>query len=265
MPLREHLREARRRFVLAALGVAVGAVVGWFVFDPVFAALQQPIEVANEAGRTAALNFEGIATSFDIRLRVSVFVGILLASPWWLYQVWAFVSPGLTPRERRTSLAFAAAAVPLFLGGAVGAWLFLPHAVALLTGFTPEGAVNFINASVYLGFVMQLVLAFGLAALLPLAMVALTALRVVRATTWARGWRWAVLLIFVFAAFATPTPDAVSMILLALPICALYGAALGICVLLDRRAERREAAERHEPHRGDGTLPGEAAQGGSTA
>lgn len=263
MPLREHLREARRRVVLATLGVAVGAAVGWAVFEQVFAALQQPILDADAAGRTAALNFEGIATSFDIRLRVSVFVGVLVSSPWWLYQFWAFVAPGLTRREKRVALAYVAAGVPLFLGGAALAWVFLPHAVTILTGFTPEGGVNFINASVYLSFVMQLMLAFGVAALLPLAMVALTALRLVRARTWARGWRWAVLLIFVFAAFATPTPDAVSMILLALPICGLYAAALGVCALLDRRAERRAALAAAD----DGTrpLPPDAAGEGQPA
>lgn len=247
MPLREHLRELRRRFLLAGLGVLAGAVVGWLVYDAVFAALQQPIQAANEAGRTAALNFEGVATSFDMRVRISLFVGLIVSSPWWLYQAWAFVSPGLTPREKRLSLAYFAAGVPLFLAGAGMAWLFLPHAVMLLTEFTPEGSVNFIHASVYLSFVTQLVLAFGLAFLLPLAMVALTAMRLVRAATWAKGWRWAVLIVFVFAAIATPTPDAISMILLALPICGLYFAALGLCVLLDRRAERRARASDPPP------------------
>ena len=238
MPLREHLREARRRFLLAVAGVGAAAVAGWLLYEPIFAALQAPIDAATEAGRTAALNFAGVATSFDIRLRVSVFAGVILASPWWLYQAWAFVAPGLTPVERRRALGFFAAGVPLFAAGAAVAWFFLPHAVALLTEFTPAGSVNFINAHVYLGFVMQLILAFGIAFLLPLAMVALTSLHLVRARTWARGWRWAVLGVFTFAAIATPTPDAISMILLALPICGLYFGALGICVVLDRRAVR---------------------------
>lgn len=225
--------------ILAALGIAVGAVAGWVLYDEVFGALQAPIAAVNADGRTAALNFAGVATSFDIRIRVALFVGVLLASPWWLYQIWAFVAPGLTAAERRKALAFVAAGVPLFLAGAGVAWSFLPHAVRLLTEFTPVGSVNFINAQTYLEFVMQLVLAFGAAFLLPLTMVALTALGFVRASTWARGWRWAILLVFVFAAVATPTPDALSMILLALPICGLYAGALGICYLLDRRAARR--------------------------
>lgn len=238
MPLREHLREARRRMLLAALGVVAGAVLGWIFYDPVFDALQAPIGAANDAGRTAALNFAGVATSFDIRVRVALFVGVLVSSPWWLFQVWAFVAPGLTAKEKRIALGFVAAGVPLFLTGAAVAWSFLPHAVLLLTEFTPSGSVNFISAQTYLEFVMQLVLAFGLAFLLPLAMVALTSLGIVRGRTWGRGWRWAVLLVFTFAAVATPTPDALSMILLALPICGLYFAALGVCVLLDRRAGR---------------------------
>ncbi len=238
MPLADHLREARRRTVLAALGIVVGSVIGWIVYADVFAALQAPIQAVNDSGKTAALNFEGIATSFDIRLRVSIFVGLIVSSPWWLYQVWAFLAPGLTPKERHRALAYFAAGVPLFLGGVTVAYVFLPHAVTLLIDFTPSGSVNFINASVYLGFVMQLTLAFGLAFLLPLAMVALTALGLVRARVWGRGWRWAVLLVFVFSAVATPTPDAVSMILLAVPICALYFGAVGVCVLMDKRAGR---------------------------
>lgn len=247
MPLWEHFREARRRTFLAALGIAVGAILGWVMYDVVFTALQAPIEAVNDAGRTAALNFEGVATSFDIRLRVALFVGVLVASPWWLYQGWAFVTPGLTRKERRLALAFFGAAVPLFLAGATVAWTFLPHAVGLLTEFTPSGAVNFINASVYLGFVMQLILAFGLAFLLPLVMVALTALGLVRARTWIKGWRWAMLLVFTFAAIATPTPDAISMILLALPICALYFGAVGVCVALDKRSGRWAGAPQPTP------------------
>ncbi len=239
MPLASHVREARRRLVLAALGVVVGSILGWIVYEQVFAALQAPIEAVNDGGKTAALNFEGIATSFDIRLRVSIFVGLVVSSPWWLYQAWAFVAPGLTTTEKRRSLAYFAAGVPLFLGGVTMAYLFLPHAVGLLIDFTPTGSVNFINASVYLGFVMQLTLAFGLAFLLPLAMVALTALGLVRGRTWVRGWRWAVLLVFIFSAVATPTPDAVSMLLLAVPICGLYFGAVGVCILLDKRAGRR--------------------------
>lgn len=242
MPLRAHLLELRRRVFLAALGVTLGAVAGWFLYDPVIDALQGPLVRLADDG-LVALNFSGVATSFDMKLKVSLFLGVLLSAPWWLLQLWLFITPGLTRKERHYAVAFLAAAVPLFLMGAYLAWRVLPNAVALLTEFTPEGAANLIDAQLYLSFVMRVVLAFGIAFLLPVVMVGLNLAGLVRARTWLRGWRWAVLLVFTFAAFATPTPDAITMILLALPMCGLYFAAVWVCHLHDRRQARRTAAE----------------------
>lgn len=243
MPLREHLLELRKRLFLAALGVVVGAAVGWFLYDPVFEALQQPlIDVAAERGDLVALNFAGVATSFDMKIKVSFFLGVLLSSPWWTYQLWAFVTPGLTRRERLYAVSFVAVAVPLFLAGGLLAWWMLPHAVALLTGFTPTGATNLIDAQTYLGFVMRLVLAFGLGFLVPVVMVGLNFAGLVSGRTWVSGWRWAVLLAFVFAAVMTPTPDAITMIVVALPICALYFGAVAVSILHDRRVDKARIA-----------------------
>jgi sec-independent protein translocase protein TatC len=243
MPLRAHLVELRRRLFLAALGVVVGAVIGWFLYDPVFAALQQPlVRVAEERDTLIALNFSGIATSFDMRVKVSVFLGVILSSPWWLYQFWAFVTPGLNHKERVYTFGFLGVAVPLFLAGAFVAWWALPNAVKLLTEFTPTGATNLIDAQTYLGFVMRLMLAFGLAFLLPVVMVALNFAGIGTAATWRKAWRWAVMVAFIFAAIMTPTPDAVTMLAVALPICGLYFVALGVCVLHDRRVDRQRVA-----------------------
>lgn len=237
MSLRSHLRELRRRVLLCLIGLGIGSVAGWIAYSPVFDALQRPlVRLAAERGGLVAVNFSGVATSFDMRIKISLFLGVLLSSPWWLYQLWSFVTPGLTERERRYAVGFVAAGAPLFLCGAFVAWLILPNAVAILTGFTPKGAANLIDAQVYLSFVMRVMLAFGLAFLLPVLMVALNFAGLVSAKTWARGWRWAVLGVFVFAAVMTPTPDAITMIVLALPMCGLYFAALGICVLRDRRS-----------------------------
>ncbi|TDE92813.1 twin-arginine translocase subunit TatC [Occultella glacieicola] len=243
MALTAHLRELRKRVVLAAIGLAVGAVVGWILYDPVFKALQAPVDDLVAEGRMAALNFGGIATSFDIKIRVALFVGAFISSPWWIYQAWAFITPGLTKKERRNAIGFVAAAVPLFLAGAYLAWSVLPNAVRILTEFTPEGSVNWISADVYLKFVMQFMLAFGAAFLMPLVMVVVTFLGLVRGTTWLKGWRWALVGIFTFCAFATPTPDAISMILLALPIIALYFIAVLICIRHDKRRDKRRAEE----------------------
>lgn len=242
MPLREHLLELRRRVVLATVGLLAGAVVGWLLYDPVLEALQEPILSLDREGPTS-LNFPGVATSFDVKIKVSLFLGVLLSSPWWLLQLWLFVTPGLTTKERRSAVAFIAAAAPLFLAGAYLAWRVLPNAVRLLTEFTPDQAANFIDAQLYLSFVMRIILAFGIAFLLPVLMVGLTFTGLVRGSTWLQGWRWAVVLVLTFSAFATPTPDVVTMFAVGLPMLALYFAAVGVCVLRDRRDDARRARE----------------------
>jgi sec-independent protein translocase protein TatC len=240
MPLHAHLSELRRRIFRVAVGLVVGMVAGWLLYSPVFEALIRPLRaVAATRSGIVAINFSGLAASFDMQVQVSVFLAVLLTSPWWIYQLWAFVTPGLTRRERRYAVGFLAAAVPLFLVGALVAWWALPRAVSLLTGFTPAGAQNLIDAPTYVSFVMRLVLAFGIAFLLPVIMVALDLVGVVRSGTWLRAWRWSVVLIFTFAAVATPTPDAVTMLFVAFPMCGLYFGAVWVCVLHDRRTARR--------------------------
>jgi len=254
MPLREHLRELRKRLFLAACGLAVGAVLGWMLYDPVFKSLQQPLlDTAAHRGGFVSVNFSGLATAFDMKIKVSLFLGMIVTSPWWLYQLWAFITPGLTRRERTYAIGFLGAAVPLFFAGSWLAWWTLPTAVRVLTDFTPKGAANLIDAQVYLSFVMQFVIAFGLAFVLPVVMVAVNFAGLVRASTWAKGWRWAVLLSFVFAAVMTPTPDAITMIVMALPIVVLYFTALGICLVHDRRIDNRRVADGLP--RLDGTRP----------
>lgn len=240
MPLREHLIELRKRLVLAALGVVVGGVLGWIVYDPVFRSLQDPLlDAAAERDVVASVNFAGLASAMDMKFKVALFIGALVSSPWWLYQLWAFVTPGLTRRERRSAIGFVGVAVPMFLAGAGFAWYVLPRAVAVLTEFVPEQATNLIDASTYLSFVMRFVLAFGVAFLVPVLMICLNLVGLVRGSTWLRGWRWAVLLSCIFSAVMTPTPDVVTMLVLAAPTAGLYMAAVGLSLLHDRRADRR--------------------------
>lgn len=242
MPLREHLAELRTRVILIAIGLAVFAVVGWFFFTPVFEALQQPVlEAAEQRETPVTVNFAGLATALDMRLKVAVFLGFLLSAPWWLYQVWAFVAPGLRQVERRYTVGFLAAAIPLFAGGVWLGWWVFPHAVDILTEFTPAQSANILDAQMYLTFSMRLFVAFGIAFVFPVLMVALSWSGIVSARTWLKGWRWAVLGIFVFAAVMTPTPDAITMIVMAIPMCALYFGAVGIGALRKRGRRKQEA------------------------
>lgn len=235
MPLREHLRELRRRLILSGVAILVAGIVGWFVYDPLLTALNEPLKAASARGHLAMMNYAQIGAAFNLKIRISVYLGVIIASPVWLYQLWAFIVPGLTRREKRYALGFVAAAVPLFLAGLYLAWLVLPNAVRFLTDFTPKEGVNYISADLYLTFVTKIMFAFGVAFLVPVVLVALNLAHVLSAHTLAKGWRVAVFLNFLFAAVASPTPDAGTMIALAMPMVGLYFGAVGVAWLIDRR------------------------------
>ena len=141
MSLGDHLRELRNRLIVALIAIVAGGVVGWLVYDPLLTDLSEPLLALSRrrGGGMVQLNFAGVTTAFSLKLKVSLFVGVILASPVWLYEVWAFIVPGLTRREKRTAMAFVAAAVPLFVGGCYLATWALPKAVEVLLGFTPTG------------------------------------------------------------------------------------------------------------------------------
>jgi sec-independent protein translocase protein TatC len=242
MSLGDHLRELRNRLIVAMIAVILGGVVGWLAYDWLLTSLSEPLLALSRqrGGGLVQLNFAGVTTAFSLKLKVALFVGFIIASPVWLYQVWAFIVPGLTRREKRTAVAFVAAAVPLFLAGCYLATWALPKAVEVLLGFTPTGAANLQNASDYLDFVTRFILAFGLAFLLPIFLVMLNVAHVLPARVMIKGWRVAVMLIFVFAAMMTPTPDAWTMLALAFPMIGLYFAAVGVAALIDRRRRRDE-------------------------
>ena len=148
--------------------------------------------------------------------------------------------PALKRREKLYTLGFLAAAVPLFALGAGLAWLSFPKAVTTLLDLTPTGGSNFTDAESYLTFITRFVLAFGLAFLLPVLIVGLNMAHVLPSRVLLKGWRISIFLIAVFAAVMTPSPDAVSMIVMAIPMVALFFLALGICLLSDRRRAKRD-------------------------
>jgi sec-independent protein translocase protein TatC len=243
MSLGDHLRELRRRFVVAATAIAVGSVLGWLEYARLFDAIMAPLrEVAAQRHGLVNINFGGITQPFTVQLQVALFVGVIVASPVWLYQLWGFIVPGLTKHEKRTGIAFIAAAVPLFLSGCFLATYAVPRVVEVLLGFTPQGAVNLPDAALYLNFVTRLILAFGLAFLLPVFLVGLNMAHVLPARIMLKGWRIAVMLIFVFAAMMTPTPDAWTMLVLAIPMVGLFYGAVGVATVLDRRRGRNVPA-----------------------
>jgi sec-independent protein translocase protein TatC len=241
MPLRAHLVELRNRLIVAGAAVVVFAVAGWFVYEPLIAELVRPLKVASEVnGQELELRFGSPTEAFDQRLKLSLWIGVVTSSPVWIYQLWAFITPGLTKKERWYAVAFLGASVPLFLSGVGLAWLVLPNAFIFLTGLNPEEVGSLFDFSLYLGFVTRIALGFGIAFLLPVVMVALNFAGLASARGLLRGWRVAIVASFVFAAVASPTPDIIVMFALALPIVGLYWVAVGVATVNDWRRARRD-------------------------
>jgi len=243
MSLSGHLKELRNRLFWSALFIIGGSVAGWFMFDFVFDELQRPIvELAAKPGSNATINFPTVVSAFDVRLQVSIFLGILMSAPVWLYNLWAFVTPGLKKRERRYTIGFVVASVPLFIGGTALAWASLPTFVVVLVGFTPDGAANVINASEYILFTIRILLVFGLAFVLPVALVMLNFAGVITAQNIIKSWRMAVFVAAVVGAIATPVAEPMAMFLLMVPLLLLYFLAAGIAYLHDKRVAKKLAA-----------------------
>lgn len=243
MSLREHFTEFRNRLTVALVAALLCSVVGWIYYDLIIDFISDPVtELRNSNGDPLVpLNFATTLTApFSLQLKISIFVGILLSCPVWLWQVWAFLLPGLTKREKRLAIFFGVASVPLFFAGALLAAWSLPRTVAILLSFAPEDSQNLQDAIVYLNFVLYFVLAFGLAFLMPVFMVGLNSIGLFPVAAMRSGWRIALIVILVFSAFATPDPSAWTMFILATPMMLLYVGAVGVSTLNERRRRKKD-------------------------
>jgi len=268
MSLAEHLIELRKRLTRGAVAVLCGLILGWMLYDlswfgdlvdpliagasealngmGTWAALSQPVfHIAAQLGLDPdkiTLNFGSLTGALDVQFQVALVTGIILSSPFWLYQIFAFFVPGLNRREKRYVFGFFFSAVPLFLLGCAAGWAVLPRIVELMFTFVPPGASQLYDTKTYVDFILKLLLATGVAFVMPVFLVLLNFAGVIQGRTILTGWRWAVLIIVVFTAMATPAADPISMLLLALPMIVLYFAAVGIALWRDRIAARRQAA-----------------------
>src|SRR5215472_5919316 len=245
MPLMEHIRELRNRLIKAALGLIAGMIVGWFIFGPAWHFISEPFCRIPIEGRTGCnadghpLIVNGVFDPFFVRLKVAFVVGLIVSSPVWLYQLWAFIAPGLYAREKRWTYAFVGTAVPLFAIGGLFAYFALGHGLHFLLGLTPTGVKPLITTDTYLGYAMAMLLIFGLAFELPLVMVILNLAGVLTHARMRKWRRVMIFAVFAFAAVATPSPDPFSMLLLAVPCVILVELAEFFIWANDRRRARR--------------------------
>lgn len=237
MPLAGHLREARRRATRAAVSLLVGIVVGFLLTDQILDILRAPVEELAQS-RQASLNYDTVTGAFDLELRIALFTGVIVSSPVWLRELFAYLTPGMTRREKKYVLGFSAAAAPLFAAGCVFGFLIFPRMVSVLVGFSSDQDSTILNASYYVDFVMKIVLATGIAFVLPALLVMLNCLGIVSAQKLRNSWRVIVVVIALFSALVTPAADVMSMFIVALPMTVLFGAAVAITTVHDRRANR---------------------------
>lgn len=243
MTLVEHLRELRNRVFKGVLAIALAMIVGWIFYDFLFNLLVEPYKngVKNLSDRelTQRLVQGSITGPFVLQIKIALLAGLVVASPVWLYQMWAFIMPGLHKNERKWTLIFAAVAGPLFMAGVALGYAVLPKGISMLLSFTVDGVANFIEVGMYLSFALRMLIAFGVAFEIPLFVVLLNLAGVVSAEQLKQSRRWIVLLAFVFAAVATPSSDPFSMLALAIPMTLLFLVSEMVAHLVDRRRARR--------------------------
>ena len=254
MPLVDHLRELRNRLAKAMLAVIVITILAAFFYNDIINFLTKPVLDSVGCGETfeqlvkskssthpcAQITINGLLAPFTLALQVSLMAGVVFASPVWLYQLWAFVAPGLHKHEKKYAYAFVGTGAPLFFGGAFFAYKVLPTTAKVLIDFTPHGVSNLLPLDDLLQLVTRMVIVFGLSFELPLLLIMLNLTGVLSGTRMLGWWRGMILGITIFAAVATPSTDPLSMLALAGPIWVLYFAAVLFSLFNDKRKRRRE-------------------------
>jgi sec-independent protein translocase protein TatC len=241
MALSDHLRELRARILKAALAIAVAFVVALFFFDPLFAIVNEPYQKAREAlgeDRTVATT-SGAAGGFLLYLKLCGLAALIGASPVWLYQIWAFILPGLHSNEKKWTGIFAVIAGPLFLAGIALGYLTLPKGLELLIGFTPGDLTNLVEFNDYLTFFIRTMLGFGIAFEIPVFVVLLNLAGIVKGKSLAAHRPWMIVGTFLFAAVITPSGDPFTMSFMAVPMVVLFLISEVIARLNDRRRAKR--------------------------
>jgi len=245
MTLVEHFQELRSRLLRASLGVLAGFAVGLVVMQEVRLFLSRPYcDVLANLDRLPqeGCRFTQLAPMdvLLLDLKIALGVGLIVSAPVWLYQLWAFVAPGLHRRERRWAYAFVAVATPLFLGGAALAFLVLGRALHFLLGLTGDEVATQLEITRYVSFVVTMMITAGFAFQFPLVVLMLNVTGVASARRLLGWWRVTVFLMFVLAALITPTPEPFTLVVLGLALSSLYFAAVGLAFLNDRRRARRD-------------------------
>ena len=241
MSLIDHLKELRHRLIMCLWALVAGSVVGIFLYNPAMRIIRRPycdflLEHPDKAPFTkgCSLIFLGAIDGFLITMKVVIFLALVVALPVILYQLWGFIVPGLTKRERKWAIPFVLVSLLLFLLGALAAYLTLPAALKFLLGVGGDFVSPLLTVDKYIGFVIFTILAFGLGFEFPILLISLSAAGVITNESMRRYRRQVVLALAIFAAVITPSPDPISMLALLIPLYLFYEGAIIVSRLLKR-------------------------------
>jgi sec-independent protein translocase protein TatC len=241
MALADHLRELRARLLRCTLALTVALVVALFFYDQLFEIIYHPYQIAREQleGKVDTQGtISGAGGPLLLQLKMCGIAAVVATSPYWLFQIWGFIVPGLHAHEKRWTRLFAAVAGPLFLAGVAVGYFVLPKGLEVLIGFAPEKLQSLVDFGDYFSFFSRMLLVFGVAFEIPLFVLLLNLAGVVSGKTLGNHRPWIVLGTFVFAAVATPSTDPFSMLMLALPMTLLFLISEVVARLVDRRRRR---------------------------
>jgi len=246
MALADHLRELRARLLRVVLALVIALVAALFFYDYLFDLIYRPYQLAQEqlkgkVSTTAVIN--GAGGPLLLQLKLAGVAAIVITSPYWLYQIWAFIVPGLHPHEKRWTRLFAAIAGPLFLAGVAVGYYVLPKGLTVLIGFAGDKLQSLVDFGEYFSFFTRMLLVFGVAFEIPLFVVLLNLAGVVSGRALGNHRPWIVLGTFVFAAVATPSTDPFSMLMLALPMVVLFLVSEVVARIVDKRRGRHRFSD----------------------
>ena len=238
MALADHFRELRARLIRCALLLVIAFLVAIFFYDQLLTLVRDPYDQAQQQladhGVTSQIVVRDATGGLLLQMKLCGVAALIISAPYWLYQIWAFIVPGLHTNEKKYTRMFAAVAGPLFLGGVALGYFILPKGLEVLISFVPDNTVNLVDFTTYFSFLMRMLLIFGIAMEIPLFVVLLNLAGVVSGKQLGRARPWIVIGTMVFAAVATPSTDPFSMLMLAIPMLILFALSEVIARTVDR-------------------------------
>jgi len=240
LPLTAHLEELKKRLIRSLIGIGIGLFACYYYKEWLFKIITKPL--MDVMPKNSFMVFTSLPEAFFTYLKISFFASLFLTAPFTLYQIWKFISPGLYAREKKYVAPFVLTSSLLFIGGVVfGYYLALPPAFGFFMEFSSDMLRPMFTMREYLSFALKLLLAFGVSFELPVFIFFMTKLGIVNSRMMSRQRRYAILIIFIAAAFLTPSPDAFTQIIMAVPLMILYELSIYVAKFAERK--KKEDAE----------------------